>query len=220
MSSDDDALTNAALASDSEVKDDSKLSTSTKVCDVAFVLLFLTRVLQPGVRTKYDRMFERKNQNILSAHYSKLVDHGDAVDDDEDFITLKRANHDLSDTDANPEIDNLSKSKLKLSKTKRAVVKYGQLGHKLIFDDEGNPHEIYEMVDPAEFYKGGLKEVKEAGQAFVEGEKDKLKGADVVDKMEAKEKKREKKRKRKDREKGVSPVSLCCEILFKTCSSG
>ncbi|KAG2347226.1 DEAD-domain-containing protein [Suillus weaverae] len=186
VSSDDDALTNAALP-DSEVKDDSKPSVSTK----------------PGVRTKYDRMFERKNQNILSAHYSKLVDHGDAVDDDEDFITLKRSNHDLSDTDANPEIDNLSKRKLKLSKTKRAVAKYGQLGHKLIFDDEGNPHEIYEMVDPAEFYKGGLEGAKEAGKAFVEGEKDKLKGADVVDKLEAKDKKREKKRKRKDRENGV-----------------
>ncbi|KAG1769818.1 DEAD-domain-containing protein [Suillus occidentalis] len=180
VSSDDDAP-------DSEIKDDSKLSMSTK----------------PGVRTKYDRMFERKNQNILSAHYSKLIDHGDAVDDDEDFITLKRSNHDLSDTDANPEIDNLSKRKLKLSKTKRAVAKYGQLGHKLIFDDEGNPHEIYEMVDPAEFYKGGLEEAKEAGKAFVEGEKDKLKGADVVDKMEAKDKKRDKKRKRKDRENGV-----------------
>lgn len=172
------------------------------------------------MRTKYDRMFERKNQNILSAHYSKLIDHGDAVDDDEDFITLKRSNHDLSDTDANPEIDNLSKRKLKLSRTKRAVAKYGQLGHKLIFDDEGNPHEIYEMVDPAEFYKGGLEEAKEAGKAFVEGEKDKLKGADVVDKMEAKDKKRDKKRKRKDRENGVSLASLCREILLRVCSSG
>ncbi|KAG2136003.1 P-loop containing nucleoside triphosphate hydrolase protein [Suillus clintonianus] len=188
LSSDDDALTNAALAPDSKVKDDdSKLSMSTK----------------PGVRTKYDRMFERKNQNILSAHYSKLIDHGDAVDDNEDFITLKRSNHDLSDTDANPEIDNLSKRKLKLSRTKRAVAKFGQLGQKLIFDDEGNPHEIYEMVDPAEFYKGGLEGAKEAGKAFVEGEKAKLKGADVVDKMEAKDKKREKKRKRKERENGV-----------------
>ncbi|KIK43632.1 hypothetical protein CY34DRAFT_789726 [Suillus luteus UH-Slu-Lm8-n1] len=193
VSSDDDASSNAAFAPDSKIRDDSKLPVSTKVCGITF----------PGVRTKYDRMFERKNQNILSAHYSKLVDHGDAVDDDEDFITLKRSNHDLSDTDANPEIDNLSKRKLKLSRTKRAVAKYGQLGHKLIFDDEGNPHEIYEMVDPAEFYKGGLEEVKEAGKAFVEGEKDKLKGADVVDKMEAKDKKREKKRKRKDRENGV-----------------
>ncbi|KAG1737558.1 DEAD-domain-containing protein [Suillus paluster] len=187
VSSDDDALATAALPPDPEVKDDSKLSISTK----------------PGVRTKYDRMFERKNQNILSAHYSKLVDHGDAVDDEEDFITLKRSNHDLSDTDAIPEIDNLSKRKLKLSRTKRAVAKYGQLGQKLIFDDEGNPHEIYEMVDPAEFYKGGLEGAKEAGKAFVEGEKDKLKGADVVDKMEAKDKKREKKRKRKEREKGI-----------------
>ncbi|KAG2359891.1 DEAD-domain-containing protein [Suillus spraguei] len=184
VSSNDEPLTNTALIPDSGVKDDSKPDKS-------------------GVRTKYDRMFERKNQNILSAHYSKLVDHGDAFDDDEDFITLKRSNHDLPDTDANPEIDNLSKRKLKLSRTKRAVAKYGQLGHKLIFDDEGNPHEIYEMVDPAEFYKGGLEGAKEAGKAFVEGEKDKLKGADVVDKMEAKDKKREKKRKRKDRENGV-----------------
>jgi ATP-dependent RNA helicase DDX10/DBP4 len=59
------------------------------------------------------------------------------------------------------------------------------------------------MVDPTEFYKGGLEGAKEAGKVFVEGEKDKLKGADVVDKMEAKDKKREKKRKRKDRENGV-----------------
>ncbi|KAG2076311.1 DEAD-domain-containing protein [Suillus decipiens] len=185
VSSDDEPLTNAALIPDSEAKDNPKLSMSS------------------GVRTKYDRMFERKNQNILSAHYSKLVDHGDAVDDDEDFITLKRSNHDLPDTDANLEMDNLSKRKLKLSRTKRAVAKYGQLGHKLVFDDEGNPHEIYEMVDPAEFYKGGLEGAKEAGKAFMEGEKDKLKGADVVDKMEVKDKKREKKRKRKDRESGV-----------------
>ncbi|KAG1872949.1 hypothetical protein DFJ58DRAFT_722111 [Suillus subalutaceus] len=160
-------LSDTALAPDSEVKVDSKLSISTK----------------PGVRTKYDRMFERKNQNILSAHYSKLIDHGDAVDDDEDFITLKRSNHDLSDTDANPEIDNLSKRKLKLSRTKRAVAKYGQLGHKILQRGSGRG--------------------EEAGKAFVEGEKDKLKGADVVDKMEAKDKKREKKRKRKDRENGV-----------------
>jgi hypothetical protein len=170
------------------------------------------------VRTKYDRMFERKNQNILSSHYSKLVDHGDAVDDDDDFITLKRSNHDLSDTDVHPEIDNLSKRKLKLSRTKRAVVKYGQLGQRLIFDDQGNPHEIYEMVDPAEFYKSGLEGAKEAGKAFVEGEKGKLKDADVVDKMEARDKKREKKRKRKERENGVSSALLRRVNLLNICS--
>ncbi|KAF9224850.1 DEAD-domain-containing protein [Gyrodon lividus] len=157
------------------------------------------------VRTKYDRMFARKNQNILSEHYSKLIDHGDAADDDDDFITLKRADHDLPTSNdlPDPDAENLSKRKLKLSKTKRMVAKYGQLGHKLIFDDEGNPHEVYEMVDAEEFYKHGMTSVKEAGRVFAEGEKGKLKDADVIDKQEAKEKKKEKKRKRKERERGI-----------------
>ncbi|KAF9238937.1 DEAD-domain-containing protein [Melanogaster broomeanus] len=129
------------------------------------------------VRTKYDRMFERKNQNVLSEHYSKLIDHGDAADDeDEDFITLKRADHDLPGSNdlSDPDAENIS----------------------------GNPHEVYEMVNPEEFYKHGMTSVKEAGRVFAEGEKGKLKHADVVDKQEAKEKKKEKKRKRKEREKG------------------
>ncbi|KAH7912865.1 DEAD-domain-containing protein [Hygrophoropsis aurantiaca] len=158
------------------------------------------------VRTKYDRMFERKNQNVLSSHYSKLIDHGDIAEEDDDFITLKRADHDLpgAEPDAlDHEAENLSKRKLKLSKTKRAIAKFGQLGHKLVFDDEGNPHEIYEMVDPKAFYERGLEGAKAAGKEFVEGEKGKLREADVRDKMEAKEKKREKKRKRKEREKGL-----------------
>lgn len=155
-------------------------------------------------------MFERKNQNILSEHYSKLIDHGDAGDED-DFITLKRADHDLdlpASTEPDPEVENLSKRKLKLSRTKRTIAKYGQLGHKLVFDDEGNPHEVYEMVGPEEFYKHGAEAVKEAGRTFAEGEKGKLKSVDVIDKREAKEKEKEKKRKRKERERGVSEDAL------------
>jgi len=149
-------------------------------------------------------MFGRKNQNILSEHYAKMIDHGDASD--EDFITLKRADHDLSESKEHVEhdVEDLSKRKLKLSRTKRMVAKYGQLGQKLIFDDDGNAHEVYEMVDPQEFYKHGIDSVKEAGRKFAEGEKGKLKEADAVDKEVAKEKEKEKKRKRKEREKGVS----------------
>ena len=156
-------------------------------------------------------MFERKNQNILSEHYSKLIDHGDAGDDEEDFITLKRANHDLdlsASTDPDPDVANLSKRKLKLSRTKRMTAKFGQLGHKLVFDDDGNPHEVYEMVNPDEFYKHGADAVKEAGRAFTQGEQGKMKSADVLDKHEAKEKKKEKKRKRKERERDVSDTVL------------
>jgi ATP-dependent RNA helicase DDX10/DBP4 len=41
VSSDDDASSNVAFAPDSEIKDDSKLPVSTKVCGITFVLLLL-----------------------------------------------------------------------------------------------------------------------------------------------------------------------------------
>jgi ATP-dependent RNA helicase DDX10/DBP4 len=48
------------------------------------------------VRTKYDRMFERTNQDVLSSHYTKLIDHNmegspeSQADEDADFLTVKR----------------------------------------------------------------------------------------------------------------------------------
>ncbi|KAH9928023.1 DEAD-domain-containing protein [Epithele typhae] len=153
---------------------------------------------QPRVRTKYDRMFERKNQNILSEHYAKLVDRDDDDDGGDDgFITLKRADHGLEDV---PEIDTgfISKRKAKLALSKKAIAKHGEKGKKLIFDDDGQAHEVYEMQDPENVFKG--EDVHEAGRKFAEAERGKLLTADVTDKAEAKEKKREKKRKRKQRE--------------------
>lgn len=149
-------------------------------------------------------MFERKNQNILSEHYTKLVDHSldrDADSEDE-FITLKRADHELPGNDELPESDFISKRKLKMATSKKALAKSGPKGNKLVFDDDGNPHEIYEMKTAEEVFKG-VDDVKEAGRKFVEGERGRLKEADVVDKAQAKEKKREKKRKRKEREREV-----------------
>ncbi|TFK31678.1 DEAD-domain-containing protein [Crucibulum laeve] len=154
-----------------------------------------------GVRTKYDRMFERKNQNILSSHYSKLIDH-DPVSDEDDFITLKRANHDLPDGDKPLDPADISKRKLKLSKAKLAIAKNG-VNKKLVFDDEGKPHELYELQDADKWFdeKGGLMGVQEEGKKFAQGERSKMNVADILDKEEAKQKKKEKKRKRKDRER-------------------
>ncbi|KAH9947734.1 P-loop containing nucleoside triphosphate hydrolase protein [Amylocystis lapponica] len=154
------------------------------------------------VRTKYDRMFERKNQSILSEHYTKLVDHSaDQADDasDDDFITLKRVDHELPEDGSLPESGFVSKRKAKMALSKKALAKDGPRGSRLVFDDEGNPHELYEMQD-AEKVFNGPDDVKAAGRKFVEGERGKLREADVRDKAEAKEKKKEKKRKRKERE--------------------
>ncbi|KAF8635697.1 hypothetical protein AX15_000322 [Amanita polypyramis BW_CC] len=153
-----------------------------------------------AVRTKYDRMFERKNQNVLSKHYNKLIEHELDDNDNEDFITLKRADHGLDDSI--PEVANeLSRRKLRMGNAKRKVLT-GGLSQKLVFDDEGEAHELYEMEDGERWIqdKGGVEGIREEGQKFAAGEREKMRTTDVVDKQEAREKKHEKKRKRKERE--------------------
>ena len=95
-------------------------------------------------------MFERKNQNILSEHYQKLVDHGADADggSDDEFITLKRADHDLDDFPGSDDDGPLgsghhSKRKQRLALSKKALAKHGEKGHKLVFDAEGRAHEVY-----------------------------------------------------------------------------
>jgi ATP-dependent RNA helicase DDX10/DBP4 len=160
------------------------------------------------VRTKYDRMFERKNQNVLSEHYSKLIEHDPATlgggDDDDDFIVLKRADHDLPPDLPPLDASDLSKRKLKLGRAKQTILKNG-IGTKVVFDDAGNPHSLYEMADPDAWYaaKGGLEGAKEEGVLFAQKEGSKMRVADVVDREEAKAKKQEKKRKRKEKEREV-----------------
>ena len=164
-------------------------------------------------------MFERKNQNVLSSHYSKLIEHDPASNDDEsddEFITLKRADHDLPESEKLPlDPSDLSKRKLKLGKAKRAIAKNG-LGKKLIFDDAGKPHEIYEVADPDAWYeaKGGLVGVKQEGQLFAQEEGLKMRVADTMDKQEARDKKRDKKRKRKEKEKAVREMLFCWLVRY------
>ena len=149
-------------------------------------------------------MFERTNQRL--EHYSGLIDHqGDTLltgenggGSDDDFITIKRADHELDESlAAEPPETHLSKRKIKIGKSKKAMIKYKEAGVKLVFDDEGMGHSIYETQKPEE----DVKKVKSAGMVFAEAGRSKLKQVDAEDKMVAKEKKKEKKRKRKERER-------------------
>jgi len=127
-------------------------------------------------------MFGRKNQTILSSHYGKLVEQDEAPefdtrdgDDDEDFFSLKRADHDLPADLA--EHSDISKRKIRMMKSKKALAK------------------VYEFKDVKDV------DVEGDGTDFVRKEIGKMQRADVDDKAAAKEKKREKKRKRKERER-------------------
>ncbi|KAJ4353445.1 ATP-dependent RNA helicase dbp4 [Didymosphaeria variabile] len=189
------------------------------------------------VRTKYDRMFERQNQDVLADHYKKLVQDGETEDgsdendftgdtqagnDEDDFLAVKRripadeegataegAEHD-DPTAPKGKVINLagasqplivdSNRREKLLKSKKKLLKFMDMGKKLVYDDEGNAHEIYELEDEDGFRAKGLPE--EQRQKFLNAERDAVAQADVLDKAAAKAKRKEKARKRKEREKG------------------
>lgn len=180
------------------------------------------------VRTRYDRMFERRNQDVLSSHYSNLITEGDDgakenphadADEDDDFLAVKRV-HKVDDDaeDSEQEADETngykpkvvtgigkepliidSKRREKLLKSKKKLLKLKDKGTKLVYDDDGVAHEIYELEDEEDFLKRGP--VEEQIAKFVEEEGARVKEADVEDKQLAKDKKREKKLKRKERER-------------------
>ncbi|GAA5825177.1 hypothetical protein JCM11251_006130 [Rhodosporidiobolus azoricus] len=167
-----------------------------------------------GVQTKYDRMFARKSQTILSDHYTKLIEHDDdkedapegellggavaADGDDDDFITLKRRDHTL-DESALPSSSFLSKRKLKMGQSKKAMMSTKGNPSKLVFDDEGAGHAIYELGDEDDF--AALGNAEDLRRKFVEEEAQKLGRQDLLDKERQREKRREKKRMRKDMER-------------------
>lgn len=168
------------------------------------------------VRTKVQKMFERTNQDVLSSHYRKMV--GEAGEDDEDednFMVAKRV---LNDDDLEKAAQNGdhsqakvidfggdqqlvidSKRREKLLKSKKKLLKFKGHGQKLVFDDDGNAHPIYELVDEDEFKQLGP--VDELRRQFVDQETEKVQEADVEDKALAKARRREKRERRKELER-------------------
>lgn len=164
------------------------------------------------VRTKVDKMFERTNQDVLSSHYRSMVG-GDASDDEEaDFFSAKRTLNDddldsaagvgaadgqtkIIDFGGDTQLIVDSKRREKLLKSKKKLLKFKGHGQKLVFDDDGNAHPIYELIDEDDFQAQGP--VEELRRQFVEGESGKVAEADVEDRELVRQKRKEKKEKRK-----------------------
>lgn len=170
------------------------------------------------VRTKYDRMFERTNQDVLSSHYTKLVGDGEAQDgdDEDDFLKVKRVlgDDELDESGgkggaaAMPRVLDLggkealiidSKRREKVLKSKKKLLKYMPIGERFVFDDDGNARPIYELKDEEDFRREGSVEAQR--KKFLEEEKERVAEADVTDKRAAKDRIREKRERRKERER-------------------
>lgn len=151
-------------------------------------------------------MFERKNQDILTDHYNKLISH---EDDDDDVFTLARRDHELElseDEDGKPAAiitsEDLSKRKLKEMSTKKGQLRNRPGPQKVLFGEDG---------EQRDFYAAGIETEKMAAaerDAYVAAETERMKEADVVDRAVAREKKREKKRKRKEREREARAAAM------------
>jgi ATP-dependent RNA helicase DDX10/DBP4 len=177
------------------------------------------------VRTKYQRMADRQNQDVLSSHYRKLLgeDAEPASDDEADFLSVKRVLDGDAQLDAaaggdkratntaattEPKVVKLGKSELvidshrreKLLRSKKKLAKYMEKGNKLVFDDEGNAHPIYELQDEDDFAQEGPAD--KLRRQFVEAETEKVKEADITDKQLAKQRRKEKRERQKARERG------------------
>jgi len=85
-----------------------------------------------------------------------------------------------------------------LLKSKKNLLKFKDKGTKLVFDDDGNAHKIYELEDENDFRQRGAPEDQRA--RFLEEEAVRIREADLTDKQLAKDKKREKREKRKAKE--------------------
>lgn len=146
------------------------------------------------VKTKYDKMFGRKNQTVLSEHYLNITKGKAQEDADDDFMTVKRQDHKLNEEEL-PELTvPSSKRSQKKALSKKASLSSKGNATKMVFDDEGTAHPVYELEGEEEFHKKGSAESQK--KDFLEKESKVMAEVDTDDKLLAKEKRQEKKRKR------------------------
>ena len=171
------------------------------------------------VRTKYQKMAERQNQDVLSSHYRKLLDGGEGSDDEDgDFLSVKRVLEGDAAIDAaagskdeaegniktvklgNTEVVIDSNRREKMLKSKKKMLKYMEKGQKLIFDEDGTARPLYTLQDEEDFEAEGPADVLR--RQFLEAETAKVQEADVEDKELVRKRRKEKKERQKARERG------------------
>lgn len=175
-----------------------------------------TEEAKKAVRTKYDRMFERQNQTVLSKEYLKLtgteIRKDQDSESDDDFMSVKRQDHEIAEEDLPDLSIPVSKRQAKKALLKKLSAKDHGLPTKLRFDDDGTAHPLYELEDEEDFKSKG--DAKTQKQQYVMKETEAMNDADVADKELAREKRQEKKRKRKEVEKRLREEDLSSDGEF------
>lgn len=146
------------------------------------------------VRTKIDKMFDRRNQTVLSEHYLNITKAQAEADEEDDFMTVKRTDHILNEDELPQLIAPTSKRAQKKALSKKASLSSKGNATKLKFDEEGHAHPVYELEGEEEFEKRGDAESQK--RDYLSKETQLMTKVDEDDKLIAREKRQEKKRKR------------------------
>ncbi|KAK9764064.1 ATP-dependent RNA helicase dbp4 [Basidiobolus ranarum] len=155
--------------------------------------------------TKVEKMFNRKNQNILSEHYTKLIEddekEGEGEDEEDDFITIKRKDHELESTAGVVPKNVVELNKRQLLKLKKKALRDAPHNEKLVFDEEGVAHPIYELESLETFMNEG--NVKDKQKEYLDQTLEVMKEADLTDRQYEREKRRAKKLEKKLKAKAL-----------------
>ncbi|KAH9265931.1 hypothetical protein BASA84_001359 [Batrachochytrium salamandrivorans] len=153
-------------------------------------------------KSRMDKMFEKKNLTVLSDHYAKLKTQSESdreEDDEQDFLQIKRANHDIDESENLASMADVSithRQRLKLKK--RALAERG-LGKKLIFDEEGNALHAFQMETLEDFE--ATRDIASRTKEYLEASSVAMQEADAVDRTVARAKLSERKRAKKLKDK-------------------
>lgn len=180
-----------------------------------------------AVRTKVDRMFERRNQDVLTDHYSKLIHEADDganavngdsktadADEDDDFLSVKRRfdagdEHLGAEDDENPadppkKTVPIGADEALIIDSKRREKLVASKKKLLRFKTKGTKIVYDSDGNPHDAYEMEDEEdfkkqgtAEEQRKRFLELEAERARLADIRDKEVAKQKKREKKEKKK-----------------------
>ncbi|KAJ3127345.1 ATP-dependent RNA helicase dbp4 [Nowakowskiella sp. JEL0407] len=151
---------------------------------------------QAQPRSKVTKMFAKKNLTVLSEHYDKLKSKTGADDDEADFLTLKRKDHDIDDIKVKSLV---VEDRRKLLKLKKKSIKARGLGQKFVFDEEGNAKPQHELQTLDDFVRE--KPLEERKSEYFEKTGAVMKREDVLDKTRQKEKLQAKKKEKKRKER-------------------
>ncbi|PVV01836.1 hypothetical protein BB560_003733 [Smittium megazygosporum] len=150
-------------------------------------------------------------KNSIENDFSETTDNSGY--NNSDFVKVLAVNKDTNMPVVIPNIPASEMNKRQIQKAKQKIIK-NMKNQKVIFDEEGNPKSVYDMVNEDAFYKDG--DVNTQVEKFTRVTMQKMRKEDLTDKQLAKEKRRLKRIEKKMKDKKVPKEDKFSSVVLET----